>query len=469
MKNQKLWGGRFKSSSLSEVDQFNASVEFDQKLWPHDIAGSMAHAKMLAKQKIISQKEAKNIVQGLQTISKKIESGKFSWDLSKEDVHLNIESILTQLIGSAGEKLHTARSRNDQVATDLRLYCREKVKLLLQGLVWLQQAFAETAKKNVETLLPGYTHLQRAQPISLAHHLLAYFEMLQRDFSRLSDSLDRINVLPLGAGALAGTTFPIDRTFVAKELQFHDAAANSLDAVSDRDFVIELLADLSLIMMHLSRFAEEWILWSTHEFGFIQLPEQFCTGSSMMPQKMNPDILELIRGKTGRVYGSLVSLLTIMKGLPLTYNKDMQEDKEPLFDAVETVLASLQILAPMIRQTKFNAENMKKALSAGFVLATDVADYLVTRGIPFRQAHHIVGKMVSYCHKKGIELKELKMDELKKFDQAFEKSIYHWLDEQHAVDRRKSLGGTARSNVNQAVTQAKKIISKNQQLIAKLK
>jgi argininosuccinate lyase len=456
--NKKLWGGRFNALPSAEVDRFNASVGFDQRLSPQDIQGSIAHARMLGKMRILKSMEVKKIVRGLEKIKKQIEAGKFIWSIDKEDVHLNIESKLTQNIGPTGGKLHTARSRNDQVATDLRLWSREQVHVLMELLLNFQKALLDLAQKNVDTLLPGYTHLQRAQPISLGHHLLAYVEMAERDWERLQDSLKRINILPLGAGALAGTTFPIDRQAVALSLGFAAVARNSLDAVSDRDFVIEILANLSLIMIHLSRLAEEWILWATQEFQFIQLPQEFCTGSSMMPQKINPDVLELIRGKTGRVFGSLTALLTVMKGLPLAYNKDLQEDKEPLFDAVDTVQACLKILTAMIPKVRFNTARMEQAMSEGFVLATDLADYLVTKGLPFRQAHAVVGKMIAHCQKRSCELKDLRLEELKMFERKISADVYKWLNESHAVDRRASLGGTARKNVRAELTRARRRI-----------
>ncbi|HEX5032889.1 MAG TPA: argininosuccinate lyase [bacterium] len=465
MKNKKLWGGRFKNRTLAEVDAFNASVGFDRKLYPYDIAGSIAHAKMLAKRKILTATEARKIVAGLQAIYRDIAQGRFRWDVAKEDVHLNIESKLTERIGPAGAKLHTARSRNDQVATDLRLYTRDHVFQSVGALLKVQRSLVDQAQRHVDDLLPGYTHLQRAQPISLAHYLLAYFEMFDRDIQRLLGSMPRINTLPLGAGALAGTTFPIDREFVAAELGFNGVARNSLDAVSDRDFVIETLSNLSILMMHLSRLAEEWILWTAQEFQFIRLPEGYCTGSSMMPQKINPDVLELIRGKTGRVYGSLLALLTLMKGLPLAYNKDMQEDKEPLFDAFETVLACLGLLAPLIAGTEFKTDNMKKALGAGFVLATDLADYLAAKGIPFRQAHRIAGEIVAYCQAQARELKDLKLEELQRFNKVFSEDVFDWLDELHAVDRRSSTGGTARRQVRRELARADKALREAEKIV----
>lgn len=465
MKNRKLWGGRFQNESLAEVDAFNASVTFDQRLYFYDIAGSIAHAKMLAKQKIITKAEGAKIVSGLKKVLKLIESGKFRWEIAKEDVHLNIESKLTELIGPAGGKLHSARSRNDQVATDLRLYCRDMIGEVVLALLGFQRALVDQAKKNIDILMPGYTHLQRAQPISVAHYLMAYYEMADRDLRRLLDSMPRVNTLPLGAGALAGTTFPIDREFVARELGFSEVARNSLDAVSDRDFVIETLSNLAMIMVHLSRLAEEWILWTSQEFQFLKLPEGYCTGSSMMPQKVNPDVLELIRGKTGRVYGSLMTLLTLMKGLPLAYNKDMQEDKEPLFDAVDTVLDCLKLAAPMVAKTRFNAPQMKKALGAGFVLATDLADYLAMKGVPFRQAHRVVGELVAYCQGKGLELKDLKLDEMKRFDGHFHKDVFQWLDDAHSVDRRSSTGGTARQQVKKQIAAAEQALKAAEKIL----
>lgn len=457
---KKLWGGRFSGKTRKEVDQFNASVLFDRRLALYDVQGSLAHVRMLGKQAILKKSEMNKIIQGLKKIQRQIETGKFRWSVEKEDVHLNIEAKLSQLIGPTGGKIHTARSRNDQVATDLRLYARDQVQELIKLLKAYQKNLIRLAKSHVDTLLPGYTHLQRAQPISLAHHLLAFFEMAQRDIERFEDSLKRINVLPLGAGALAGTTFPIDRRAVARELKFKQMAQNSLDAVSDRDFVVEILANLSLVATHLSRLAEEWILWASQEFQFIHLPEDFCTGSSMMPQKINPDVLELIRGKTGRVFGALMTLLTVLKGLPLAYNKDLQEDKEPFFDAVETTKNCLSILTAMIGQTDFDQQAMRNALSKGFVLATDLADYLVTLGLPFRQAHHLVGKIVALCQKSGIELKELSLEEFKKFENRIGPEVYDWLEESHAVDRRISLGGTARKNVRAQIRRAESLIKK---------
>lgn len=458
--NSKLWGGRFSQKTQASVDEFNASISFDYRLAPYDIQGSMAHAKMLARQGIIKKAEAGKILKGLKSLLEQIESGKFRWEASKEDVHLNIEAKLIKLIGPVGGKLHTARSRNDQVATDLRLYCRDHVAKTLKRLRDFQTTLVDLAEGHIDTLLPGYTHLQRAQPISLAHHLLAYVEMTQRDAARLNDALARVNTLPLGSGALAGTTFDIDREWVAKELGFTSISRNSLDAVSDRDFVVELLAALALIMTHLSRLAEDFILWVSQEFQFAKLPEDFCTGSSMMPQKMNPDILELIRGKTGRVTGSIVTLLMVLKGLPLTYNKDLQEDKEPLFDAFDTVEKSLELLAPMLKKTRFESGRMSSAMSEGFVLATDLADYLVTKGVPFREAHHTVGRLVSHCLKQKCDLKDLSLDTLKGFEKKIGPEVFDWLEAGHSVDRRANTGGTARKQVRSEIRRIRKALKR---------
>ncbi|MBF0492148.1 MAG: argininosuccinate lyase [Deltaproteobacteria bacterium] len=452
----KLWGGRFAEKTAKEVDEFNASISFDYKLWPYDIEGSLAHVKMLARQKIISQKDSSSIQKGLKSIAQDIAQGRFEWKTDQEDVHLNIEAELIDRIGPVGGKLHTARSRNDQVALDARLYCRSQAKIILKELNNFQRVLVQLAEENIEVILPGYTHLQRAQPILLAHHLLAYVEMAARDSERICDALKRIEILPLGAGALAGTTFPIDRHFVAKELGFSRVSNNSLDSVSDRDFMIELLSACALILTHLSRLSEELILWSSFEFFFVALPDNFCTGSSMMPQKKNPDIPELIRGKTGRVFGNLMGLLTVMKGLPLAYNKDMQEDKEGLFDSVETTQTCLRIMTLMLQKTKFRAEVMKKATQEGFVLATDLADYLVTKGIPFRDAHHIVGQAVLYCQTKNKTLEDLSLEELQKMSKAIEQDVFSWLNIENAVNRRKSFGGTAKSEVKKQISQIKK-------------
>ena len=446
-KKPKLWGGRFVTHTVESVENFTASIAVDARLYRHDIMGSIAHAKMLARQRIISSIEARKIVHGLQAIEREIDNGKFAFSNADEDIHMNIERRLTERIGSAGGKLHTARSRNDQVALDMRLFLRDEVKLILDALATLCQELVKTAQKHLDVIMPGYTHLQRAQPVLFAHHLLAYVEMFLRDSERFADGLERINVLPLGSGALAGTTFPIDRLYVAKLLGFRRISKNSIDAVSDRDFLLEFLAAASILFVHLSRLADELVLWSSHEFGFIELPEGYCTGSSMMPQKKNPDVPELIRGKTGRVFGHLHALLTIMKGLPLAYNRDLQEDKLPLFDTVDTVKASVKMMSEIVAGMKVGRERMQRAVEDGFMNATDVADYLAERGVPFRDAHEITGRLVQFCLANNKRIDDLSLDEFKRFSAKFDKSIYDYLKVEAVVARRSALGGTARQNV----------------------
>ncbi|HXF76117.1 MAG TPA: argininosuccinate lyase [Methylomirabilota bacterium] len=446
-KNKKLWGGRFLGRTADSVEAFTASIDIDARLYRHDIQGSIAHAKMLAKQRIISKKDARKIVTGLKTIEREIESGKFAFSRADEDIHMNIERRLTELIGEAGQKLHTARSRNDQVALDMRLYLRDEVKEIIGALESLERALARTARKNLHVIMPGYTHLQRAQPVLFSHHLLAYYEMFERDRQRFSGCLERINVLPLGSGALAGTTFPIDRRYVAKLLGFARVSTNSIDAVSDRDFLLEFVAASSILFVHLSRLADEMVLWSTAEFGFIELPDSYCTGSSMMPQKKNPDVPELIRGKSGRVFGHLQALLTIMKGLPLAYNRDLQEDKAPLFDTADTVKASVKIMRELVQGMKVRSERMRDAAQAGFLNATDLADYLVGRGLSFRAAHEVAGKIVQFCLGKGRRIEELPLVELRRFSDKIEKDVYDYLSASAVVERRRAQGGTARRNV----------------------
>ncbi|HOA43105.1 MAG TPA: argininosuccinate lyase [Bacillota bacterium] len=424
----KLWKGRFSKAANSSAEAFNASIETDQRLYKQDIQGSMAHALMLGRQGIISMEEAEAIRISLREILEDIENGKVEFTIEQEDIHMNIETLLTQRIGDAGKKLHTARSRNDQVATDLRLYQKEeihKVQALLQDLIDTLENLAEEHK---ETVMPGYTHLQRAQPVTLAMHLCAYVEMFKRDLDRFRDCLKRTDLLPLGAGALAGTTYPIDREFVAKELGFSGICENTMDAVSDRDFAIEFVSCCAMTMMHLSRLCEELILWNSTEFSFIEMDDAFSTGSSIMPQKKNPDMAELIRGKTGRVYGDLFALLTIMKGLPLVYNKDMQEDKPPLFDAGDTLKDCLSILTQVIRTMEIKTQNMEKAANSGFMNATDAADYLVKKGLPFRDCHEIIGKMVLYCINENKNLDDLTLEEFKNFSSLFEADIYDAID-----------------------------------------
>jgi len=446
-KPPKLWGGRFVTHTVESVENFTASIAVDARLYRHDIMGSIAHAKMLARQRIISSIEARKIVRGLQAIEREIDNGKFAFSNADEDIHMNIERRLTERIGSAGGKLHTARSRNDQVALDMRLFLRDEVKLILDVLATLRQELVKTAQKHLDVIMPGYTHLQRAQPVLFAHHLLAYVEMFLRDGERFADGLERINVLPLGSGALAGTTFPIDRLYVAKLLGFRRISKNSIDAVSDRDFLLEFLAAASILFVHLSRLADELVLWSSQEFGFIELPEGYCTGSSMMPQKKNPDVPELIRGKTGRVFGHLHALLTIMKGLPLAYNRDLQEDKLPLFDTVDTVKASVTMMSEIVAGIKVRRERMQRAVEDGFMNATDVADYLAERGVPFRDAHEITGRLVQFCLANNKRIDDLSLDEFKRFSAKFDKSIYDYLQVEAVVARRSALGGTARQNV----------------------
>jgi argininosuccinate lyase len=429
------------------VVAFTASIDVDSRLYRHDIAGSIAHAKMLARQRIISARDAHKIVRGLKAVQREIEAGKFVFSSEDEDIHMNIERRLTEKIGAAGGKLHTARSRNDQVALDLRLYLREEVALIVQALQALQREMARAAKRHIDVIMPGYTHMQRAQPVLFSHHLLAYYDMLERDCARFSDCLERINVLPLGAGALAGTTFPIDRGYVARLLKFSEVSKNSIDSVADRDFILEFLGAAAILFVHLSRLAEELVLWSSQEFAFIELPDRYCTGSSMMPQKKNPDVPELIRGKTGRVFGHLHALLTIMKGLPLAYNRDLQEDKIPLFDTVDTVKASLNMVRELIARMKARKDKMLAAAQDGFMNATDLADYLVGRGVPFRTAHAVVGKVVQYCLSHARRIEELPLAELKRFSAKIEKDVYRYLSVDAVVGRRRAIGGTARSNV----------------------
>ncbi len=452
---EKLWGGRFNQPTDKFVEEFTASIEFDQRMYRYDIQGSIAHAQMLARQEIIPLEDSEKIVAGLQSILADIEAGNFEFNVSLEDIHMNIEARLTERIGPVGGKLHTGRSRNDQVALDVRLYLRDEIKTILGFLDQLQEAFLGQADSNLETIMPGYTHLQTAQPILFAHHMLAYYEMAKRDASRMRDVLTRMNQMPLGAGALAGTTFPIDREWVAEQLGFDGVTRNSLDSVSDRDFAIEFCASSSILMMHLSRLAEELILWSSADFKFISLTDAFCTGSSIMPQKKNPDVPELVRGKTGRVYGNLISLLTLMKALPLAYNKDMQEDKEPLFDTIDTVKGSLKIFADMIAQMSVREANMRGAASRGYSTATDVADYLVRKGLPFRQAHEVVGKTVGYCEKTGKDIPELSMEEFAQFSPDIDEDIYDFVTLEASVNARVATGGTARSAVVREIARAR--------------
>ncbi|WP_035398936.1 argininosuccinate lyase [Exiguobacterium sp. OS-77] len=449
----KLWGGRFTESASAQAEAFGASITFDQKLASVDLKGSLAHAQMLFEQGILAQDEWTQIEQGLKQLETTLAD--HSYTLADEDIHMNLERLLTEQIGPVAGKLHTARSRNDQVATDLHLWMEQHVEALTTALRELQLVITEQAEQHIETVMPGYTHLQRAQPISLAHHLLAYFWMFERDVERLTDNQKRIRKSPLGAGALAGTTFPINRFRSAELLGFESVYPNSLDAVSDRDFVIEYLGIASTVMMHLSRFCEEIIIWASQEFSFIELSDAFSTGSSMMPQKKNPDFAELIRGKTGRVYGNLMGFLTTMKALPLAYNKDMQEDKEGVFDTVDTVLQSVQIFTGMIESATFKTEALKKATMQDFSNATELADYLVTKGIPFREAHEIVGKAVLYCVQNGCFLKDLNLETYQTFHPDITEDVYPLLDPVQAVARRTSYGGTGFAAVSEQLELAK--------------
>lgn len=455
---KKLWGGRFSKSAQEWVDEFGASISFDQELVLEDLTGSMAHVKMLVKCGILSSEDGESILLGLQSLREKAENNELVYKTELEDIHLNLESMLTEIIGPIGGKLHTARSRNDQVATDMHLYLRRNVKLVIDLINDFQKALVDKADEHIETIMPGYTHLQRAQPISFAHHLMAYFWMLERDKSRYQENLKRINISPLGAGALAGTTFPIDRQYTAELLGFEGIYQNSLDAVSDRDFIIEFMSSSSILMMHLSRLAEEIILWSSQEFHFIELDDCFATGSSIMPQKKNPDMAELIRGKTGRVYGNLIGILTVLKGLPLAYNKDMQEDKEGMFDTVETIIGSLKIFTGMIQTMKVNSDEMETATKKDFSNATELADYLAEKGMPFREAHEVVGKLVLKCIEKGCFLSDLSLEEYQQASHLFHYDIYEALKPYKAVERRNSAGGTGFAQVRESIQKAKDLL-----------
>ncbi|AQS58016.1 argininosuccinate lyase [Desulforamulus ferrireducens] len=451
----KLWGGRFQKTTDRLVEDFHSSISFDQRLYRQDIQGSIAHATMLGKVGVISQEEAAEIVRGLQELLEEIESGQVEFDVAAEDIHMNVEQLLTAKIGAVGKKLHTARSRNDQVAVDIRLYLKDEITVIRQQLKELIETLLDLAEQHLHTVMPGYTHLQRAQPITLAHHLMAYTQMFLRDRERLADCYKRADVLPLGSGALAGTTFPLDREYTAELLGFAEVSDNSLDAVSDRDFAVEFCAAASLIMMHLSRFCEEIILWSSGEFAFIELDDAYSTGSSIMPQKKNPDVAELIRGKTGRVYGDLLGLLTMLKGLPLAYNKDMQEDKEALFDAIDTVKGCLMVFRPMLATMTVRRENMAQAARGGFTNATDVADYLAKKGVPFREAHEIVGKAVFYCLQHNKNLEELTLQEYQELSPVFAEDIYDAIGVEYCAAARKVRGGPAPEAVLQAIARTR--------------
>jgi argininosuccinate lyase len=454
--SEKPWDGRFTEKTDKIVEDFTSSIDVDKRLYTYDIEGSIAHCRMLAKASIISEEDASSLMEGLGKIKREIEHKNFQFDNSLEDIHMHIESRLVQLVGKAGQNLHAARSRNDQVALDVRMYLRDETLNTIKLIVMLRKGIVGLAKTHIDVVLPGYTHLQRAQPVLLSHHLMAYYEMFSRDAARFGDCLKRINVMPLGSAAIAGTTYPIDREYTAELLDFPQVSANSIDAVSDRDFIIEFLSAASICMVHFSRMSEEFILWSSSEFGFIELPDSFATGSSIMPQKKNPDVPELVRGKTGRVFGDLMALLAIMKSLPLAYNRDMQEDKAALFNTVDILTECIGIYIKMLPKLKINKEAMRQAASTGYLNATDMADYLVARGMPFRQAHSCVGKAVGYALSKKMELHELTLEELKPFSSLFDKDIFDVLTIEEMINRRKSFGGTATENVLAAIKEAEK-------------
>ncbi|WP_102336213.1 argininosuccinate lyase [Salimicrobium jeotgali] len=455
----KLWGGRFTKQTDELVEEYTASISFDKKLAVFDIEGSKAHVRMLGTQGIIPTEEARQIGEGLDKILSRIEKGEVEYSVADEDIHMNIEHMLIDEIGPVGGKLHTGRSRNDQVATDMHLYLREKTKKLIELVETVQQAIVGQAGSNVETMIPGYTHLQRAQPISFAHHILAYFWMFERDKERLQDSLKRVNWSPLGAAALAGTTYPIDRRETAEALGFEKVYPNSLDAVSDRDFILEFLSDASILIMHISRLSEELVMWSSEEFQFVELDDAFCTGSSIMPQKKNPDVPELLRGKTGRIYGNLMGLLTLLKGLPLAYNKDMQEDKEGMFDTVETLEGALSLLAPMLETMEVNKHRTDSSVKSDYSNATDMADYLAVKGLPFREAHEIIGKIVLYAIQEEKYLLDLTLEEFKEFSELIDEDIFEKLAPDQVIAARKSEGGTGFDQVREQLKSAEEHLS----------
>ncbi len=457
---KKLWEGRFNKETNKLLEKFNASIDFDKRMYEEDIKGSIVHSRMLEKQGIIGLDEQKEIERGLLQIKNEIETGNFEFKISDEDIHMSIEKRLTEIIGSAAGKLHTARSRNDQVALDIKMYVRKEAENIKSLLINMESIILDLAKKYKTTVIPGYTHLQRAQPILFSHHLMAYFQMFKRDISRIGDFLERIDEMPLGAGALAGTTFNLDRDFVAQELGFSRPTENSLDSVSDRDFIIELAMIISVISMHLSRFSEEIIIWCTSEFSFIILDDAFATGSSIMPQKKNPDIAELVRGKTGRIYGNLIAILTTMKALPLAYNKDMQEDKEGIFDSIDNIKVSIEIFYLMLSTITVNEEKILESMKSGFLNATDVADYLAKHDVPFRQAHKITGEIVSYCEKENIAIEEMSLEDFRKFSEVFEKDILSEITIENCINKRNSFGGTSISNVEMQIENGEKYLKK---------
>jgi len=449
------WGGRFSEQTDAFVEAFTASVQFDQRMYRQDIAGSRAHARMLNKIAVLTDKDLSAIIRGLDEVEREISEGRFSWSIAREDVHMNIEARLTELIGDAGKRLHTGRSRNDQVATDIRLYLREQIDFIINEIVRLQHGIMDVAEREADTIMPGFTHLQVAQPVTFGHHMMAWYEMLKRDASRFADCQQRMNMSPLGAAALAGTSYPIDREYTAKELGFSAPTQNSLDSVSDRDFAIEFCASAAILLTHMSRMSEELVLWSSAQFNFIELPDRFCTGSSIMPQKKNPDVPELVRGKTGRVNGHLVCLLTIMKSQPLAYNKDNQEDKEPLFDTADTVLGCLRAFADMVPAISCKRDNMYEAAKQGFSTATDLADYLVRKNLPFRDAHEVVGKAVAMGVSTGKDLSELSLEELRQFSDKIDADVFQVLTLEGSVESRNHVGGTAPAQVRKAIAVAR--------------
>ncbi len=462
---EKLWQGRFEQPTNRQVEDYTASIHFDSRLYRYDIEGSIAHCRMLGECKIISHDEASLIVQALGEILRELERGKLHLDSSNEDIHMAVEQQLMQKIGEVGGKLHTARSRNDQIALDMRLFMRDVLLQCRTLLIEVRKALVTAAEQYLDVIMPGFTHLQHAQPILLAHHLMAYQEMFQRDDERLGDCYRRTNVMPLGSAAIAGTTFPIDMEWTARYLNFPRVTTNSIDAVSDRDYLIEFTSAASILMMHISRMAEELILWSTTEFAFIEISDAFCTGSSIMPQKKNPDVPELMRGKTARVFGNLISLLTLTKALPLAYNRDLQEDKEPVFDTADTVISTLRLLARLIPEIRFNRERMYFMAGLGFTLATDVADYLVRKGVPFRKAHHIVGQLVQHCIKGNKQLGECTLEEMKAFHKAFDADVFPYLEIRSVVDQRVSAGGTATSRVQEAIARTRAELEAGEQAL----
>ncbi len=459
-KRKKPWGGRFAGPTERKVEEYTASLPFEWRLYPYDIQGSIAYARALVKAGVLTEVEGGRITRGLEEIHKKLDEGQIDLDPAHEDIHMYIEHRLIEKVGELGGKLHTGRSRNEQVALDLRLYLKTEIGQIVGEIRELQEALLDQAETHLDVVMPGYTHLQRAQPVLWAHHLMAYVEMLGRDVARFKDCLTRVTIMPLGSGALAGTAYPIDRAELAQDLGFSEVARNSIDAVSDRDFALEFLAGASITMMHLSRLSDEIILWATAEFGFVDLPEAYTTGSSLMPQKKNPDVAELARGKTGRIFGDLIALLTTTKGLPLSYNRDLQEDKEPVFDAVDTLRGTLQVLAPMVQGLRVDAERMRRATEEGFLNATDAADYLVSKGLPFRQAHEVVGKIVRYCLDHDKQLDQLSLEELLRYSSLFDEGFYHYIALEPSLRRRGNVGGTAPERVREAILMARDELKK---------